>query len=187
MSQACEPEQWHDDPDEIDRELAEREEEVERDRNPQAYGERLHAGTNALTGKALWHRAEDGYFCGHHYHRTPQQLLAECQSTISDLLRNHPELRLTKAACVSEADLAALQSRIRAIREDYHGIDDRHRPSLDWRLNEVEAELGKLHQRSNARSAACLRGSISKSVAYRENGCPGLYLQRRSISSGYER
>jgi len=37
--QACEPEQWYQDEDEIDRELAEREEAMERDRNPQAYGE----------------------------------------------------------------------------------------------------------------------------------------------------
>jgi len=65
------------------REMDAREEDEQRERYPERYSEQLYAGTNALTGKALWHQADDGYFCGHHYHRTPEQLLAECQSTIS--------------------------------------------------------------------------------------------------------
>jgi len=55
----------------------------------------LHAGNKAEKGKKekLWHTDTDGlYWCGSWYHRTPEQLLKECKSTIKDLLKLHPEL-----------------------------------------------------------------------------------------------
>jgi hypothetical protein len=54
----------------------------------------FHAGTAATTGEPLWHKWDDkpGYWSGHLGHRTPLQLLRECQSTIRDLIKNHPNL-----------------------------------------------------------------------------------------------
>lgn len=55
----------------------------------------LHAGNSTLDrDKSLWHTDSDGkYWCGHWHHRTPLQLLHECQTTIADLVENHPELK----------------------------------------------------------------------------------------------
>lgn len=42
---------------------------------------------------ALWHTdSKSLYWCGNWYHRTPLELLKECQATIVDLIQNHPEL-----------------------------------------------------------------------------------------------
>lgn len=55
-------------------------------------------GVNQRTGKILWHRGDDGFFCGDHYHRTPDELLNECLITAVELLQNYPELRKTETA-----------------------------------------------------------------------------------------
>jgi hypothetical protein len=56
-------------------------------------GNGLSAGRDAENGNSLWHTDDKGnYWCGHWYNRTPEQLLKECQSTIHDLITNHPEL-----------------------------------------------------------------------------------------------
>jgi hypothetical protein len=54
----------------------------------------LHAG-DGPNGKKLWHKwdSDDGYWSGSWHHRTPEQLLHECETTIKDLLINHPELQ----------------------------------------------------------------------------------------------
>lgn len=46
-------------------------------------------------GKAIWHLKQDGkhYWSGLWHDRTPKQLLKECQTTIKDLYKNHPELK----------------------------------------------------------------------------------------------
>ena len=54
----------------------------------------LHAGI-LQKGKSssVWHTDSEGnYWCGQHYSRTPRQLLAECLTTMSDLLVNHPDI-----------------------------------------------------------------------------------------------
>jgi hypothetical protein len=64
-------------------------------------GEQLHAGTvhgsKTSDGTSLWHTGKRdgkaGYWCGNWHYRTPQELLAECESTIADLLKNHPDLK----------------------------------------------------------------------------------------------
>lgn len=63
--------------------------------------EQLHAGTihgsKSSDGTPLWHTGirdgKCGYWCGNWHYRTPKELLAECESTIQDLLANHPELK----------------------------------------------------------------------------------------------
>lgn len=46
-------------------------------------------------GKSIWHFREGDkkYWSGAWYDRTPTQLLRECQTTIKDLYKNHPELK----------------------------------------------------------------------------------------------
>ena len=42
----------------------------------------------------VWYTNSNGlYWCGNWYSRTPKELLIECQTTIRDLLNNHPELK----------------------------------------------------------------------------------------------
>lgn len=73
----------------------------------------LHAGDDARNTKKVWHTGMDHqsgkqrYWCGHWYYRTPEELMAECASTIQDLLIHHPQLAksehyLTLADCVSK-------------------------------------------------------------------------------------
>lgn len=58
------------------------------------YGNQLHAGTSSNDGHALWHTDSEGrYWCGQWHYRTPEELLLECQTTICDLIKNHPRLR----------------------------------------------------------------------------------------------
>jgi len=58
------------------------------------YGNQLHAGTSSKDGHALWHTDSEGrYWCGQWHYRTPEELLLECQTTICDLIKNHPRLR----------------------------------------------------------------------------------------------
>ena len=54
----------------------------------------LHAGDSEhIIGDTLWCTDSKGnYWCGHTHHRTPEQLMRECKSTIRDLEINHPEL-----------------------------------------------------------------------------------------------
>lgn len=55
----------------------------------------LHHQDNVGTGRygSIWHLNSEGvYWSGDWSHRTPQELLNECTSTIRDLLLNHPEL-----------------------------------------------------------------------------------------------
>lgn len=62
--------------------------------------EQLHAGivhgSKTRDGSTLWHTGtrdgKTGYWCGNWHYRTPLELLRECESTIADLLKNHPEL-----------------------------------------------------------------------------------------------
>lgn len=52
-----------------------------------------YAGVNARSGRPLWFTDSEGkYWIKFVIHRTPKQLLMECQSTIQDLTANHPEL-----------------------------------------------------------------------------------------------
>ena len=53
----------------------------------------LHVGVSALNGGGLYHTDTKGlYWCGHTHHRTPRELLVECQTTILDLIKNHPDI-----------------------------------------------------------------------------------------------
>lgn len=55
----------------------------------------LHHQVNAGTGRYgfIWHLNNKGeYWSGDWSHRTPQELFNECNSTIRDLLLNHPEI-----------------------------------------------------------------------------------------------
>jgi hypothetical protein len=79
---------------------------------PRAAGEaaQLSAGNRANIPKhgrgKLWHTNSDGlYWCGSWYHRSPLELLRECESTVADLLKNHPELapKSSHAALVERA------------------------------------------------------------------------------------
>lgn len=58
--------------------------------------QQLNAGKLRGTGAAVWHTTlgtTNDYWCGEWSHRTPRQLLRECETIIDDLLRNHPELQ----------------------------------------------------------------------------------------------
>lgn len=57
-------------------------------------GAQIHAGHSAKDNKALWHMDSKAtvYWSGMWGERTPQELYSECQSTMRDLRRNHPEL-----------------------------------------------------------------------------------------------
>lgn len=61
----------------------------------------LHAGQQMVPGRGgsddLWHTRtlSDGtvvYWCGSWHERSPLELYLECATTMSDLLRNHPEI-----------------------------------------------------------------------------------------------
>jgi hypothetical protein len=54
----------------------------------------LHAGDHAASGGKIWHTDMHGlYWSGNASHRSPEALLRECESTVRDLLANHPQLR----------------------------------------------------------------------------------------------
>ncbi len=56
--------------------------------------EQLHAGKFKGVGDSVWHTYSDRklYWCGSWHPRTPRELYLECQATMADLLKNHPEL-----------------------------------------------------------------------------------------------
>ena len=64
--------------------------------------EQLHAGKLKGTGEEVWHSELDNgvltYWCGSWHRRTPEELYAECQTILADLLRNHPELQAAEVA-----------------------------------------------------------------------------------------
>jgi len=59
----------------------------------ESVGEQKHAGITD-TGKNWWHTNDNGnYWSGWSpYEITPEQLFICCQSTIQDLMKNHPGL-----------------------------------------------------------------------------------------------
>jgi hypothetical protein len=58
------------------------------------FGNQKHAGISCHLGAPLWNTDADGnYWCGDWSHRTPDELLQECITTIHDLLGNHPHLK----------------------------------------------------------------------------------------------
>lgn len=57
--------------------------------------QQLHAGNSERNDGKVWHTDSKGlYWCGDWNHRTPEQLMRECVSTIKDLRKNHQELSL---------------------------------------------------------------------------------------------
>jgi hypothetical protein len=67
------------------------------------YGIQVALGKNK-DGEGLWHshgkhyHKPDTYWCGSWGDRTPEELLLECESTLADLHRYHPELFIPHTA-----------------------------------------------------------------------------------------
>lgn len=79
-----------------------------------------HAGRRK-DGSTIWHTNDDGtYWSGSWHHRTPEELLIEAETTIEDLLRNHPEIALKRQIqkALEKPISADRQARIAAILDE---------------------------------------------------------------------
>lgn len=81
------------------------------------YGHQVALGKHK-DGKGLWHswgrdihnsKKSNTYWCGHWGNRTPEELLSECESVISDMRLYHPELFRSRPAPAPIDDIDDLE------------------------------------------------------------------------------
>ncbi len=103
-----------------------------------AHTPQLHAGDHGAPSKynggKLWHTGTDGrYWSGSTHHWTPAELLAGCESTVRDLLVNHPELKSSDRA------------EIKALREENDDLRNRALPDANFLIGTATEQRNILH------------------------------------------